>query len=137
MRTFPKLPRPLSPAERQVAGPIWTDEYIERWAAVYLEPQNNRALRGRGVRFETFLRAPREILAVLRKPPVIVFVDGLLPAQRDVQARVDLERALAELADAAVRQIAAEAHCSNGRVVEKLRHHAHPRSNAVFYGRPR
>lgn len=87
MRTLPNLPRPLSPAERQVTGPTWPDEYIERWAAVYLEPETNRALRGRGVRFETFLRAPVEILAALRKPRVFVCPSGLLPAQRDIQDR--------------------------------------------------
>jgi len=134
MHTLPKLPRPLSPAERQVTGPIWPDEHIERWAAVYLEPEANRALRARGVRFETFLRAPVEILAALRRTRVIAHAPGLLPAQRRVQERADLESALSELADASVRQMAAEAHCSNGRVVEKLRHHAHPRSRAFFGG---
>jgi len=128
MHTLPKLPRPLSPAERQVTGPIWPDEHIERWAAVYLEPEANRALRARGVRFETFLRAPVEILAALRRPRVFVSPAGLLPAQLLVRQRGDLERALAELADTAVRMVAAESHCANGRVVEKLRHHAHPRS---------
>lgn len=133
MRTLPKLPRPLSPGERQVTGPTWPDEYIERWAAVYLDPETNRVLRGRGVRFETFLRAPVEILAAVHKARVFVCPAGLLPAQRDVQARVDLEHALAALADAALKQIAAEAHCANGRVVEKLRHHAHPRSRRAFF----
>ena len=132
MRTLPRPPRPLSPAERPFAGPTWPDEYIERWAAAYLEPEANRRLRAHSVRFETFLRAPVEILEAVRRPRVSVCRAGLLLAQRDVQARVDLESALAALADAAVRQIAAEAHCSNGRVVEKLRHHAHPRSRAAF-----
>lgn len=136
MRTLPKLPRPLFPAERPFAGPTWPDAYIETWAAVYLHPETNRALRGRGVRFETFLRAPFEILAALKRPRVIVCAAGLLPAQRLMQQRCDLERALQALAEAAVLQIAAEAYCANGRVVEKLRHHTHPRSRALFPGRP-
>lgn len=127
MRTLPKLPRPLSPAERSFAGPIWPDAHIEAWAAIYLEPEMNRKLRARSVRFETFLRAPVEILAALRRPRPY-HVSGLLPAQRNVQARVDLERACIAIAEAAAARVAAESHCANGRTVEKLRHHAHPRN---------
>jgi hypothetical protein len=134
MRTLPKLPRPLAPAERQVTGPTWPDEFIEHWAAVYLAPEINAALRGRRVRFETFLRAPREILAALRRPVRFTYC-GLLPAQRDVQERLRFESALEAVAEAALERVAAEAHCANGRVVEKLRHHAHPRSRAFFLGR--
>jgi len=128
MRTLPKLPRPLSPGERPFTGPTWPDAWIEAWAAVYLEPEANRALRASGVRFETFLRAPVEILDAVRRSRTFQGRPVLLPAQRVVQARMDLAYALAEIADAETRRIAAEAHCSNGRVVEKLRHHAHPRS---------
>lgn len=126
MRTLPKLPRPLSPAERQVTGPIWPDAHIEAWAAVYLKPEINRALRACGMRFETFLRAPVEILAAVARPRSYPWDAGLLTAQRRVQERLDIECALLEMGYAIT--VAAESHCANGRVVEKLRHHAHPRS---------
>lgn len=127
MRTLPKPPRPLSPAERHVTGPIWPDEYIERWAAVYLEPETNRLLRARSVRFETFLRAPVEILYAIRRWREFDSPAGLLPAQRRVRERLDSSASIEEIAEAALDYVAAEAHCANGRVVEKLRHHAHPR----------
>lgn len=128
MRSLPPFPRPLSPGERPFTGPTWPDAYIEFWAGIYLEPQTNRALRGRGVRFETFLRAPVEILAALQRPRAIVSYCGLLPAQRHVRERADLQAALLVIAEVALAHVDAESHCANGRVVEKLRHHAHPRS---------
>lgn len=137
MRTLPKLPKPLSPAERPVAGPTWPDEYIERWAAVYLEPENNRVLRARSVRFETFLRAPVEILFAVRAWRAHQAAHGLLPAQRKVRQREDQRSALEDIAEASLTYVAAEAHCANGRMVEKLRNHAHPRHGlrAFFRGR--
>lgn len=135
MRTAPNPPRPLSPDERQVTGPTWPDEYIERWAAVYLEHATNRQLRGRGVRFETFLRAPVEILAALRRPVRFTYC-GLLPSQRDVQERLRFETALEAIAEAALEYVAGESHCANGRVVEKLRHHAHKRNGLRAFFKP-
>lgn len=93
----------------------WEDAYIERWAAVYLDPLHNRILRARGVRFETFLLAPAELLAAARRPTA-----GLLPAQRAVQMRLDQARALAELVEAAGRQFFGASYCANGRLVARI-----------------
>jgi hypothetical protein len=122
------MTRSMNAAERSFAAPrVFSDEHIERWAAVYLAPDNHRRLRARGVLFETFLAAPAEILAALDRPRFYLTSCGLLPAQRDVQRRIDTERALLELADCAVRQMAPESHCADGRWTEKTRHHAYKR----------
>lgn len=39
---------------------VFEDGYIERWGAIFLA---NPSLRRRGIRFDVFLQAPREILA--------------------------------------------------------------------------
>jgi hypothetical protein len=114
--------------ERSFAAPkTFTDEHIERWAAVYLALENNARLRARHVRFETFLLCPREILAAIDKPVVFTYC-GLLPKQREAQKHADLITALHELADAAVLQMKSESHCADGAWTEKTRHHAYPRN---------
>lgn len=56
----------LTPAfERAVEGPIYQDEYLEFWGGVYLA---NPQVRSRGVRFDTFLIAPVEILRACARP---------------------------------------------------------------------
>ena len=109
-------------AERSFAAMrTFTDEHIERWAPVYLA---NPHLARRGVRFETFLLAPAEILAACSRPVMIVPRCGLLQEQLDVRKRVDLETALQEMGERAIDALAAECHCANGTWTEKLRHHA-------------
>lgn len=118
--------------ERSAAAPrTFPDAWIEHWAPVYAEPHNNRRLRARRVSFETFLVAPVEILAALDNPRVIVARAGLLPAQREIQIREDTKAALVELVRHAIELLEREgARCSNGRYVEKLRHHTYPRQAA-------
>jgi len=107
--------------ERSFAAPrTFSDEHIEHWASVYLDPYNNRQLRALHVKFERFLLAPEVFLAALGRPRVIVTSCGLLPAQRDVQRRLDLM-------DKFVRAFRGEWLCADGRWVEKLKHHAYPR----------
>jgi len=77
-------------AERPVKGLIFADEWIEFWGRVY---DAVPALRSRGVLFETFLIAPREVLAALGQPVCIAHVRGDL-----VVAAGRLERAVCELA---------------------------------------
>jgi len=116
-------------SERSFAAlKTFPDEYIERWGEVYLTPENNARLRARRVRFETFLLCPSEILAALVRPPRYTLTAcGLLPAQRDVQRRIDLQDAVIEMAECAVRAIKSGSHCANGAWTEKLKHHAWPR----------
>lgn len=110
--------------ERSFAAPrVFSDDWIEHWARVYLDPRANALLRARRVSFETFLIAPREILAAARRPTV-----GLLPAQRDVRRRIDLACAVASAEYMHERFI--ELHgcfVRAGAALEKLKHHAWPR----------
>jgi len=65
----------------------YPDEYIDYWGGVFLA---NPCLRRRGVRFDTFLIAPRELLAKVMAPATDA--DGhapLLPHQRRIRARVE------------------------------------------------
>lgn len=117
-------------AERSFASrKTFSDEHIERWAPVFLAPENNPRLRKRHVDFEVFLLCPEEILAAIERPhrPIITSC-GLLPAQREVQQRVDRERSMTELAECAVRAMKPESHCADGRWTEKIRHHRYPRN---------
>ncbi len=112
-------------AERSFAAPrTFTDAHIEFWAAVYLDPRNKKL---RQVRFERFLRAPRAFVLALERPRIVITACGLLPAQRTVQRRLDLQDALIEMAECAVRAMRGESHCADGRWTEKTRHHAWPR----------
>jgi len=65
---------------RAFTKPVYSDEYIEHWAEVYLRHEPLRY----GVLFGAFLEDPHTIVEVFcgdRRP--------LLPAQRAVQSRVD------------------------------------------------
>ena|SRR6266508_3398410 len=78
--------------------------------------------------FETFLLAPERHLRRIERPRrVTVSSCGLLPAQRDVQRRLDLQEAFIEMVDCAVRAIRGESHCADGRWTEKLKHRTWPR----------
>ena len=103
------------------------DEWIEYWAAAYLARENNVRLRALRVDFERFLCAPVVFLAALHPIHRPRGTSGLLPAQRAVQKRFDAQAALLEIAERAADQVAAESHCANGAIVEKLKHHAWPR----------
>lgn len=100
----------------------FADEYIEHWAAVYLD--NPPLLARCGVLFETFLLTPAEILAAGARLEVTSCRRGLLQRQLDVRQRVDQDAALQEMGERAIDALAAECHCANGTWTEKLRHHA-------------
>lgn len=106
-----------------VAPKIFSDAWIEYWAAVYLEPRANARLRAKHVLFETFLLAPHEILAAAWRP-----TEGLLPAQREVQRRTDIVIAIAA-AEALEEKLIELRHCIRraGAAFEKLKHRAWPR----------
>jgi hypothetical protein len=105
-------------------APIYMpDEQIEFWAEIYLAMPR---LRGTGVSFERFLRTTPQVREVELLPAVLALCGG--------KALSAITRsALIELAEAAIAQLEREgALCSNGRFVEKLRHHRHPRSYRDF-----
>jgi hypothetical protein len=92
---------------------IYSDEYIEHWATVFIE----RALFAqRGIRFDTFLLDPVEILAAVEQAPRMC---RLLEAQEEVMHR-DIEESLMSAVGAQVRGSA---------YVVPLRHHARAVSN--------
>ena len=121
--------------EMLAAAPaIHDDDWIDRWAEVYLDAHINRVMRAHRVRFETFLLAPEVILATVQNPRAFPERVGLLPAQRAVQERLDREWAINDLTDRAFKALEEQgAFCSsNGRMTQKLRHKAHPRGAARF-----
>ena len=83
----------------------WPDEYIEQWGDYY---RAHPEILARGVRFETFLYAPAPILRALGMPQGTVehLAIGMLETAN--RLRLALERA--------------GANCSNGALIEKLRH---------------
>lgn len=68
-------------------GNKYPDEYIEKWAEVYLA---NPGLRQRGVLFVTFLALPEEILAAHMDRPQLVGLDflPLLAKQKAASDRI-------------------------------------------------
>lgn len=112
-------------AERSFVAPrTFPDAYIEHWAAVYLDPRNGLQLRARLVKFDTFLLAPERYLRRIERR--VVVTSGLMPAQRAVQRRVDRQEQFVAMTESAVRAIKGAILCANGRVTEKLKHHAWP-----------
>lgn len=118
------MPMKIPAQQRSRLAPFTLpDEQLEYWAEIYLELPGPRR---RGVSFEQFLAATPQV----RDAP-------LLLEQLAVRSRLDeLGRTAGLLGerqrhaiDALERQGAC---CANGRVVEKLRHRRHPRSNRDF-----
>jgi len=100
----------------------YTDAQIDYWGEVFTA---NPQIARRGVLFEVFLFNPPMYLGP--NPAVSVFVrDGLLQEQRAVRRSIDQESALQEMAERAIEALAAESRCTNGKWIEKLRHHAWP-----------
>lgn len=103
--------------DRPRSGAVYADEYIERWAAVYLA---NPALRLYGVPFSDFLARPEAWLRYIGDP---------LRAMTRTPSAACCERR----AEAAVAQAERlEGYGANGRLVEKMRHKARPRSFRAF-----
>lgn len=96
------------------------DAQLEFWAEIYLAMPR---LRRSGTSFEQFLRATPQAREVELLPAVVMLCGGKALAART-------RSALLELAEAAITHLERDgALCSNGRFVEKLRHHRHPRGN--------
>jgi hypothetical protein len=109
--------------ERSFAAPrTFADEHIEYWGVVYVA---NPQLARRGVLFGTFLLAPVEILAACARADEDRQISrrGLLPQQLHVRMRADREAALREMGERAIAALAADSYCTDGRWIEKLRHH--------------
>lgn len=89
-------------------------EYLEHYADRYVALH----LRGHGITLDQYLAAPAryEHLALEPLP--------LLPVQREIQERLDIEAAKVEAEVAHLPQ-------RNGAVVEPLHHHRHPRRGTV------
>jgi hypothetical protein len=103
---------------RSVHAPFTiSDDALEFWGKLYLA---NPSVRARGVSFEQFVRMPWWYLVGARATVAISVRGRLRPATRS---------ALLELAEHAIAALERDgAACANGRFVEKLRHHRHPRS---------
>lgn len=98
--------------DRPRTGPVYSDVFIERWAVVYLD---NPVLRLVGVPFSAFLALPN------------------VQAWLNAAAHARFSGRLMRSAEAAIaRAERVEGHGENGRLVEKLRHHARKRSRADF-----
>lgn len=87
---------------------MYSDEYIDHWAKVFTERD---LFKQRGICFETFLLAPREILAAVEQMPRS---EPLLSAQAAVMHR-DLEESM--VPDGAMLR--------GGVYVLPLKHHAY------------
>jgi hypothetical protein len=97
--------------DRAPTGPIYSDEFIERQGGVYLD---NPILRMVGVPFSAFLAFPN--------------VQLWLDAAAHARFAHRMHKAEAAIAQAE----RAEGHGENGRLVEKIRHRAYPRSYRNF-----
>ena len=97
-------------------GPTYSDEYIDRWAEVYLR----LGVKRYGILFETFLRFPEEIVKGIEAESF----RPLLPSQEAVQARLD--RAEAAMIQAAhENSLEPRGVCVRGdKLIEPLRHHS-------------
>ncbi len=101
--------------------PVYDDVYIEHWGAEYL----SRSLQNYGIRFDTFLAMPQEIIAAIEE----AYPDGylpLLPAQQRIQRKIDLQTPLGELEGLKAHQALERDHQvvnRNGTFFERLKHH--------------
>ena len=108
---------------------IYPDEYIEFWGEIFTA---NPFLSRAGLAFKDFLRDPHVLFREALYAPIAARSPGLLAAQRAVQRRLDAAAASEQLElamDAVIVELAhAGGHCENGRWIEPLHHHAHPRN---------
>lgn len=109
-----------------MTAPRYSDEYIEHWGRTF---EAEDLYRRRGIRFDTFLLAPDEILQAVRALPADAA--PLLPRQAEVMHRdlvgvVTCPRpvATAEAAEALEHQLVpARAELRGDAYIERLRHH--------------
>lgn len=97
----------------------YRDEYLKHYADRYVAMH----LRGHGITLEQYLADPARYEDLALEP------FPLLPAQREIQERLDAEAARVEAEVAHLPR-------RNGAVVEVLHHHRHPkRSPLAFFAR--
>lgn len=107
-------------------APIVSDTELHHWGEVYLA---NAQLRARGILFETFLRFPSLLLAL------VVFEDTeSAPRTAPIEPAVafDIEREVRAMEEALdVDDRDTHLHCRGGALVEPLHHHRYykPRQN--------
>jgi hypothetical protein len=118
--------------------PRYSDEYIEHWGRAFVAED---LYHRRGIRFDTFLLAPGEILKAVRALPADAA--PLLPRQAQVMHRelvcvVTSPRpvATAEAAEAIEHQLVpARAELRGDAYIERLRHHAYTVASASHRNR--
>lgn len=111
-----------------VATGIYTDAYIEHWAAAY---HARPWLYERGVQFSTFLAYPHEILRVFEQERRNRLRNPLLPAQRAVQTRIDAQ--IDVQVERLERMIRARAmRVSDGKAIEPMHHRRHPKHRRYY-----
>ncbi|MEW8494269.1 MAG: hypothetical protein AB2604_10725 [Candidatus Thiodiazotropha taylori] len=116
---------------------LFSDEHIDFWGDVYIA--NRALLRERGVLFETFMFAPKDILSAVLSGRAIPLSNDqdfypLLPAQMKVAERLfnqeqeAWERECLEADLTRIRETGnSPARVANGKLIEPLTHHAHPK----------
>lgn len=117
------------------SAPVVPDAALDYWGEVYTA---NPAIRDQGVLFESFLRAPAELMAAVLLAPLQDAEPGLLPRQRATRARLDASRQIELLLEITDREIEARRLVFRDRAyVEKLAHHRHPRTPARRVAQPK
>lgn len=92
----------------------YTDEYLEHFGARYVEQR----LKAHGVTFLQYLARPQAYEQLAMEP------EPLLPRQQRVAALITDAEAQAARVEKPVDHLPRR----NGRIIEPLHHHAHPRS---------
>lgn len=108
-------------------APILPDVLLEYWAGIY---HATPWLAARGVLFETFLRHPREILAIgLEAPlPIQERIGRAWREQMDPEPAIEHAVALLERRTA-VLMASRRSHVTDGRAVEAMGHHTFHRAH--------
>ena len=100
--------------------PTYTDEYIEKWANVFLK---NR-LSEHGIIFEIFLQFPQNILDAINERDF----EPLLPQQAYVQKRLGIKDQLAR-----ERRAYMSVQLRGGHYIKPMHHHLRKKSQANLY----
>ncbi len=103
---------------------VLTDEYLDYWGAVFIERD---LFHTYGVRFETFVLMPEEIIEAVAQIDLERGHSPLLPRQAQAMHE-DVFRSFEQRTEALLPR-AAELH--GQRWIEKLRHHCYPRSRRM------
>ncbi|MEW8522521.1 MAG: hypothetical protein AB2552_05660 [Candidatus Thiodiazotropha endolucinida] len=124
---------------------MYPDNYLDHWGDLYV--RNCALLKARGVLFETFLMAPRDILTAVAFNKPLPLAEGqafypLLPKQQAIQERLfneeqnEFEKEWLEQMLTRIRQTGkSPMRVSNGQIIEPLTHSTHPPRRAHRYFR--